>query len=176
MTTEQIEASDRIRSYLTHQAGKSPQAIRDLVQKGQSQLLDTIEGLSEEQATFKPEPDVWSVLEVLHHVERAKRGVVKICASLAQGETPAGFGGEGEDRGSETFASLAEARAAIEAPHEELLAFIETLPPAANVESRYDHFIFGALNGREWAAFQRVHDGDHANQIEQVKASPGYPA
>jgi hypothetical protein len=33
-----------------------------------------------------------------------------------------------------------------------------------------------SLNCRQWAAFQRVHDVDHMEQIKQVKAAPGYPA
>ncbi len=170
MTTEQIEASDRIRSYLKHQAGKSPQAIRGLVEKGHAQLLDRIDGLSEEQATFKPEPDVWSVVEVLQHAAPAKRWVADLCVTLARGATPEGGGGH------TTYASLAEARSALEAAHMELLAFVDGLSPDVNVEARYEHFVFGPLNCLEWSAFQRVHDGDHAGQIDQIRAATGFPA
>ena len=170
MTTEQIEASDRVRSYLKHQGGKSPQAIRELVVKGHAQLLDRIDGLSEEQATFKPEPDVWSVVEVLQHAAPAKRWVADLCGTLARGATPERGGG------NTTYASLAEARSALEAAQLELLAFSDGLSPDANVEARFEHSFFGELNCREWAAFQRVHDGDHAEQIDQVRAAPGFPA
>ena len=169
MTTEQIEARDRIRSYLTHQAGKSPQAIRELVEKGHAQLLDKIAGLSPEQATFKPEADVWSVVEVLQHAAPAKQWVADLCVTLAQGGTPERGGGNA------TYASLAEARSALEAAHLELVAFIDGLSRDVNLEARFEHFIFGELNCREWAAFQRVHDGDHAEQIDQVRAAPGFP-
>jgi len=46
----------------------------------------------------------------------------------------------------------------------------------ANVETRFGHFLFGELNALEWAVFQRVHDGDHSNQIQQITSATGYPA
>jgi hypothetical protein len=119
------------------------------------------------------------VLEVLAHVVTAKRGVARICERLAKGEQLTNFGGEGEAQDGITrsgFASLAEARAALEAPQRELLDFISGRLAAGNTDARFRHFLFGELNCREWAAFQRVHDGDHAGQIEQVKSAPNYPA
>jgi hypothetical protein len=35
---------------------------------------------------------------------------------------------------------------------------------------------FGPLHCKAWYLFQRVHDIDHANQINAVKEAPGYPA
>jgi len=180
MTTEQLEMADRIRSYIQHNATKSPEALRDLVQKGHEQVLGLIEGLSPEQVVFKASTGDWSVLETLRHVVAAKRGVARVCVRLAAGETPGGLGGEGQEQdgvmGAE-YATLAEARAAVDAAHGDQLAFVDGLASSQpNVEARFNHFIFGDLNCREWAAFQRVHDGDHAGQIEQIKAAPGFPA
>ena len=170
MVTISDDVRERLVSYLKHQAEKSPEAIRGLVEKGHAQLLDRIDGLSEEQAAFKPEPDVWSVVEVLQHAAPAKRWVANLCVTLARGATPERGGGNA------TYASLAEARSALEAAHTELLAFVDGLSPDVNVEARYEHFVFGALNCLEWAAFQRVHDGDHAGQIDQIRAATGFPA
>ena len=39
----------------------------------------------------------------------------------------------------------------------------------------FDHPFFGPLNCKGWVAFQRLHDADHIGQIEQIKASAGYP-
>ena len=170
MVTISDDVRERLVSYLKHQAGKSPQAIKELVQKGHDQLLDRFDGLSEEQATFKPEPDVWSVVEVLQHAAPAKRSVANLCVTLARGATPERGGGD------TTYASLAEARSALEAAHMELLAFVDGLSPDVNVEARFEHSFFGELNCLEWAAFQRVHDGDHAGQIDQIRAATGFPA
>ena len=180
MTTDQTEMMSRVRSYIEHNAAKSDDAVRDLVQAGHDRLFGVIAELSEEQATFKPSADDWSVLETLRHVVQAKRGVARICARLARGETPGKVGQEGEAATQdgivgEEFATFADARSAAQAAHEELLDFIGSLSPDVSLEARYKHFLFGDLNCREWAAFQRVHDGDHTQQIEQVLAAPGFP-
>ncbi len=181
MTTDQAELMNRVRSYIQHNAAKSEDAVRALVQTGHDKLFGPIANLSEEQATFKPNADEWSVLETLRHVVQAKRGVARICARLASGESPRNVGQEGEAAPQdgimgEEFATLADARSAAQAAHDELLAFIGALSPDVNLETRYKHFLFGDLNCREWAAFQRVHDGDHGNQIEKIIAAPGFPA
>jgi hypothetical protein len=165
------EVRDRVRSYIVHQAAKEPAAIKDIVQHGHDQLLDRIDGLSEEQARFKPGPDDWSVLEVLQHAAPAKRWLAGICAALARGETPARSEGDAAPP-----ASLAEARSALQSAHQELLGFIDGLSPEADLEARHEHLFFGPLNCREWATFQLVHDRDHAQQIDQIKAAPGFPA
>ncbi len=171
MTTDQNEMISRVKSYIAHQAGKEPAALRRVLQKAHEELVAQLDGLSEEQARFKPGPDDWSVMEVLQHAVPAKRGVARLCAALARGETPERGGG-----GGESYSSLAEARSDLDAAQEELLAFVDGLSPDADKEARFNHFLFGELNCREWAAFQRVHDADHAQQIEQIKAAPGFPA
>ncbi|OGO50343.1 MAG: hypothetical protein A2148_06700 [Chloroflexi bacterium RBG_16_68_14] len=182
MVTIPDEVRERIRAYLAHQAAKEPAEIRSIVQQGHDQLFGALDGLSAEQAIFKPGPDDWSVLEVLGHAVQSERGVARICGLLARGETPAGFGDEGEARprpginpATKSFPSLAEARPALEEAHQELLAFIDALSSEADVETRYEHGFFGLLNCREWAVFQRLHDGDHAGQIEKIKSARGYP-
>ncbi len=170
MTTIPDETRERVLSYIAHQAVKEPASIKGVVQKGHDQFLGALDGLSEEQARFKPGPDDWSVLEVLQHAAPAKRSVARLCAALARGETPEGGGG------GATYASLDEARADLEAAHEEMLVSIEALSPDANMEKRAEHPFFGELNCREWAVFQRIHDGDHAQQVEQIKAATGFPA
>ena len=180
MTTAPDEVIERVGGYIRHNASKEPQAIRELVQRGHEQLVGLIDGLSEEQARFKPAADKWCVLELLRHVVSAKRGVARICAQLARGEQPTDFRGEGEEQdgvmGSREFVSLAEAREALEAAHDQLLAFVDGPLAEANVDLRFRHFLFGELSCREWAAFQRVHDGDHAAQIEQIKSAQEFPA
>ena len=179
MTTAQDEMIDRITSYIKHNAQKEPAALRELVQQGHAQLAGLLDGLSDAQATFKPGADDWCVLEVLQHVATAKRGVARICTRLAAGETLAGTGREGDEQdgvmGPKTFSSLAEARDVLESAHQELLDFVEGLSATVDLDARFNHFLFGDLNCREWAAFQRVHDGDHSNQIEQIMAAPGFP-
>lgn len=178
-TTFPSDVIERITGYIRHNATKEPQALHTLVQQGHEQLGGLIASLSEEQARWKPGAE-WCALELLHHVVSAKRGVARICQRLASGESIPGAGREGGEQDGitrgEPFASLAEAGAAMDAAHQDLLAFIDGPMATANTETRFNHFVFGELNCREWAAFQRVHDGDHSGQIEKIKSAAGYPA
>ena len=173
MTTDQTELVTRINSYIRHQVAKGPATIQRMVQQGHQQLVGLIDSLSEEQAHFKPGPDDWSVLEVLQHAAPAERWVADVCSALARGAPPASRAEAG--RMGSDFSSLAAARSALGAAHQELLAFVDNLSPEANRETRFDHPFFGPLNCEEWAVFQRVHNGDHAQQIEQILAAPGFP-
>lgn len=164
---------DQVVSYVKHNAEKDNDAIRDLVQQGHGQLLNSIAGLSDEQAAFKPGPDEWSVLEVLRHVVGSKRGIARRCSVLARGEASANFEPADEVR---AFASLAEATEAAVKAHEAMVEFFDSLSEASNTERTYDHSFVGPLNCREWAVFQRIHEGDHTGQIEKIKASKGFPS
>ena len=182
MTNVPDDVRERLVSYLKHQASKGTEDIKDAVREGHDGLVSVLDGISEEQARFKPTEEVWTVIEVLQHAATVKRGVAHLCATLARGERYQSLGPEGEDPSAQDgitlmrFHSLAEARAATESAHEDLMAFIDGLSPEANLDTRFKHFIFGALNCQEWAVFQRVHDGDHERQIEQIKAAPGFPS
>lgn len=182
MATEAPEdVRKRVRSYIVHNATKELAELRGVVQKGHEQVMSVSAGLSDEQSTFTPAPDEWSVLDVFQHVVAAKNGTVRLAVALARGEAPPRVGGEGEERRQDgmtgkTYATLDEARAAAQAAHDELIAFLDNVAGGANLEATFPHFLFGELNCREWAAFQRVHDGDHAGQIEQILAAPGYPS
>jgi hypothetical protein len=169
-------------SFVRDGAVKAPEAIEAIVQEGQDELCKALDGLSETQSRHKPSASDWSVLELLEHVVTVKRVVAGLTRSLSEGRWPPGIGAEWEEASAQDgvtlarFETLSEARAAVEAAHADLLGFVRTLDESTNVETRFSHFLFGALNCREWAVFQRIHDGDHTPQIAQIKASPGFPA
>ncbi|MEX0785304.1 MAG: DinB family protein [Dehalococcoidia bacterium] len=177
-------ADDRraqVRSYIQHNATKSAGDMLDMIQEEHERLLSLVAGLSDEQATFKPAADEWSVLDTLTHVVAGKKGVARLAAALAKGEKPPAVGGEGETQKQDgvkgrDYASLADVIAAINAAHDELTAFLRQVSDESNSELTHPHFIFGDLNCREWAVFQRVHDRDHGGQIASVIAAPGFPA
>jgi hypothetical protein len=151
-----------------------------MIQSAHDRLTSLLDGMSQEQASFKPSADDWSVLQLMQHVVSAKTGVARACERLAKGEVIPSQAGEGDGQDGmmrgEPLTSIADARAAVGKAHQELLSFLDNSLPQANLDVRFHHFLFGDLNCAEWSAFQRVHDGDHANQIEQIKAAPGYPA
>jgi hypothetical protein len=174
MATIPDDVKERVLSYIAHQSVKEPAEIAAIVQQGHDQVLAALEGLTEEQAAFKPGPDDWSVLQVLQHAAEGEQRVARRCAALAAGQATEPISRTGLI-GPEPFTSLAQARAAIAAAHAELLDFVASLSPETNTDTKLEHPFFGSINCREWAVFQRVHDGDHANQIGQIKAAPGFP-
>jgi hypothetical protein len=167
-------------SFVQDGAAKTPAAIEAIVQEGHDELLRALAGLSEAQARHKPAADSWSVLELMAHVVTVKQVTASLCRNLGEGHWPPGVGPEWQEPSAQDgvtvarFATLAEARAAAQTAHGDLLTLIRGLD-AANVETRFKHFLFGALNSREWAVFQRIHDGDHTPQIASIKASSDFP-
>jgi hypothetical protein len=176
---EEIRA--RVVSYLRDGGAGSATGAEAIVQRGHDALFSALADLSEEQARHKPSADDWSVLELMAHVVTTKLIVVGLCRNLAEGHWPPGIGSEFEEERLQdgvtvrTFPTLAAARAAAQAAHDDLLAFIRERFETADTETRFKHFVFGRLNAREWAIFQRIHDGDHTPQIAAAKASPGFP-
>lgn len=168
-------------SFIRDGATKTTEAIEAIVQEGHDALLTALADLSEAQARHKPSANDWSVLELMDHVVTTKQVVGGLCRSLGEGHWPPGIGAEWEEASAQDgvtvtrFATLAEARAAAQAAHDNLITLIRGLD-AANVEIRFKHFVFGALNSREWAVFQRIHDGDHTPQIASIKSSLEFPA
>jgi hypothetical protein len=170
-----------VRTYIRETAARPAADIAAAVQEGHDELRRAFDDVSEAQARFKPGPDDWSILELLDHVVTVKRAMALLATSLSKGAWPPGFSvaSEREDfQDGVTFVrfdALAEARAAVDAAHGELMAFIATITDDTSTEKEFRHFLFGSMNCRQWAAFQRIHDADHAPGIGKIKAAPGYP-
>jgi uncharacterized damage-inducible protein DinB len=162
------EVRQTVTSYLAHQGRKDASAIAEVIERERRRLVDVLAEVSQEQAEFVPSPGQWSIRDVVEHVAAAERGVVEIIARLAGAAAPP----EGP---SATGRSLTELRQHLTAVRAQLLSLVERLPQDANLDAKHDHPFFGPLNWKEWLAFQRVHDGDHIEQIEAIQGSPSYP-
>jgi hypothetical protein len=175
------EIRARVASYLRGGGAGTAAGAEAIVQEGQDALLLAVSDLTERQAAYKPSADDWSVLELMAHVVSTKLIVAGLCRNLSEGHWPPGIGAEFEEESAQdgvtvrTCATLAEARAAAQAAHDDLIAFIRDRYETADTETRFKHFVFGPLNAREWAIFQRIHDGDHTPQIASIKTTPGFP-
>ena len=162
------EARQTVVSYLAHQARKEAWAIIEVIERERRRLVDVLGGISEEQAGFIPSSGGWSTKEVVRHVAGAETGVAAIIARLAGVAAP-------PEAPPAVGQSLTELRQNLSSARAQLLGVVEGLPQDANLDARHEHPFFGALNWKEWLAFQRVHDGDHIEQIEAIRRSPSYP-
>lgn len=158
-------------SYLRYQGAKSLSALSALMERTAQECARCLEGVSEEQASFKPGEE-WSIREVLGHLLVLGEASNRIIRALAAGEEPSVEVGDGAAAARRPFAEL---RQALADQWVETCRLAVSLPEEASLERTAPHPIFGPLNFKEWLVFQRLHAMDHVQQMEKVKAAPGYP-
>ena len=160
-------------AFIAKESAKGPEDIAAVVQAGHDEVLNAIADLTDEQPKQKGPGDQWSVLEAMAHVVTTKQVVAGLTSSLAGGSRPPGIGPEWEEESAQdgitnvSFQTLAAAREAAETVHRQLLGTISKLG-SANLDVSFKHYIFGPMNAREWAVFQRIHDGDHIAQLRKI--------
>ena len=160
------------------------------LERTEAKLLKSIEGLSEAQWNYKPAPDRWSVAEVLEHITAAEPVIRDMAVKSL--ETPAGEGSNKDDLvltavvdrskkfkapepliPTHKFAAPADAVAAYRKERAETLKLA-----ASDADFRAhgsEHFLFGPLDSAGWVLFLSAHSERHTLQIEEVKASEGFP-
>ncbi len=173
--TDQESEFARLRSYLLSQGERNsflnmwPRRM-----KARLEVLDVLEGVTEEQARFKPDENEWSTSEVALHVLNGSRRVAQLVELLAQGEAASSARTDPPREGTER--TIAELRDMLLIDGLDWSAVTQRLPETPSFTATAPHSMFGDLHSRAWYLFQRVHDLDHARQIQANKELPGYPA
>jgi uncharacterized damage-inducible protein DinB len=169
-------------------------AVRHLNQT-RAAFLASIKGLTPEQWSFKPAPDVWSVAEVAEHITVSDGlilGLVqKILASPVDPKQVDEAAGKDDqilkvipDR-SEKFKApemlapkarwtQAELPAQFEGSRAKTMEFIETTP--ADLRSHtLAHPVMKTIDAYQWILLLSAHSQRHTAQIEEVKANANFP-
>jgi hypothetical protein len=170
------------------------------VEDARERFIEPIETLSPNQAHFKPEPDVWSVVEITEHIVRAEYGGINGMWKAIEGIDTGRPVWEGEPphRGksieqiiSETWkekeqvppvaapgwgGSLPFWIAALRANASLLTELGETLKRYPLEDVHYPHPISGPLDMRQRLEFLRFHLDRHRNQIDNLQRHPDFPA
>jgi uncharacterized damage-inducible protein DinB len=164
------EEETRIRGYLTAQGAKlSPVEIIDKVRAAMDQLRAATETIPPARFDDPPTAGEWSGNEVMAHVVEAGRHFGGAIARLLDGVPPGGV----RDRlerdvprrsPSQWWSLLEEDRAA-------LFARVRAAEPQSRLEATVEHPFFGPLNWRETLLFMRLHDLDHAGQMQKIAAA-----
>jgi len=190
---------------LTLCAGPLEKSDRERIQTelnlSSKQFLDSIDGLSQEQWTFKAGPDRWSIAEVSEHIIAAEGFIGTLVEKQAMSnpadpakaeQRRAGNSKMDEgllvrirDRSAKATApgeivpkgiykTPAEAADAFKAARGKTLEYVATTN-----EAMRDHF-FSLIPGIEFDGVQGMlflagHNERHVLQIEEVKQSPNYP-
>jgi hypothetical protein len=166
--TQPATENERIRSYLQSQAAKL--GVPDLIEKvrvDSQQLLAAARSAEAVDNLERPSPEDWCVNEVLNHVRTSCVGInAGIIAAALHGGRPAPI--------ADQIVAANESREPVEwfnLIHKEREATFAQLAGVTGEEHlgvKWEHPFFGELNWREWLLFLRLHDLDHARQVQGI--------
>ena len=171
------------------------QLVVDQFNSSEARLQELVKGLTPAQWVFRETPERWSIAEVIEHLiaveSRITRRIAKILEGPGEPEKRAGADGKdalvqtrGADR-STKFNAPEPVRPTGKFNSSELMGEFrktreQTLAFAVEIHSDLrSHFIlhpaFGDLDCYQWLLLLGKHGHRHAEQIEEIKADPGYP-
>jgi hypothetical protein len=170
MTDEQ----KRIRGYLQAQAAKlSPTQIVDKVRAAMTELRAAAAAVPPARFAERPAPEEWSANEVMAHVVEAGRHFGGAVVRLLDGQPPGALrdapARDTTPRPLEAWWALLEGDRAV------VFARAVAAGPAARLDATVEHAFFGPLNWRETLLFMRLHDLDHAGQLQKVAGALAGP-
>jgi hypothetical protein len=170
-TREQVFA--RVREYLLAQGDKlSPAAIVEKVRESQAAVLAAAERLPAASLATAPAAGEWSAAEVLQHVINSGESVGRRIVETIEQRGAAAVLFEDRLEHAGAGLTLPRARELLLADREALFAATLAADPAAHLDvPAIEHMWFGPLNWRSALLFLRVHDLDHARQIEALTAA-----
>ena len=160
----------------------------------QAELVSTVKSLSEDQLSFKPSEDEWSIAECVTHLAKAEAGIwQQLQASLTAAPDPSGRSGievsdeqiltsvPKRDRKVSTIPPLVpnqsdemlESLKAFETVRSRHIDFLETTKE--DLRNRYYQSPYGKADVYQMLLFLATHTERHIHQINEVKGTAGFP-
>jgi hypothetical protein len=160
----------RIRGYLVAQAAKlAPGEIVDKVEAAMLQLRAAARAVPSARFDDSPEPGEWSANEVMAHVVESGRHFGGAIVRLLDGQPP---GAPRDTAARDTSPRPLDVWwALLEQDRGALFARVLAADPGARLAATVEHPFFGPLNWRETLLFMRLHDLDHAGQLQKIAAA-----
>lgn len=170
------EEQARIRGYLVAQGAKlAPAAIVEKVQQAMADLAAAAAAVPAAHFGERPAPEEWSGNEVMAHVLAADLYFAGSIVSVLDGGPPLPRS-DGRKTIEDAPARSAEAWSRLLAEQRgALFAKVLAADPAAAPEQRIEHPMFGPLTWRETLLFTRLHDLDHAGQLQKIATALAAP-
>jgi hypothetical protein len=166
-----------------------------LLVRSRQALLDALEGVTDQQARWKPSPERWSILEYVEHLAVSDDALVEMIRRSLQTpaqpeteeqrrqreqkirETPMPRGVNRAPDGlqpSARFASLPEAVAAFLAARDRTMDFARSTQD--DLRSHFvPHSVLGPLDGYQWLLGNARHAENHAGHIREIRAAAEFP-
>ena len=165
MTDEQR----RIREYLQAQGAKlSPAEVIEKVRAAMADLRRAALAVPAARFDERPAPDEWSGNEVMAHVVDAGRHFGDQIVAILDGGARVTSARERVQRARRPAGEWC---AILERDREALFARVLVADPHANLDETIEHPMFGPLTWRETMLFTRLHDLDHAGQLQKIAAA-----
>jgi len=166
MTDEQ----KRIRGYLVAQAARlAPREIVEKVEVAMLQLKAAAGAVAPARFNDAPAPGEWSANEVMAHVVESGRHFGGAIARLLDGQPPGAprdaAARDTSPRPLDTWWAL------LQQDRAGLFERVLSADPGARLDATVEHPFFGPLNWRETLLFMRLHDLDHAGQLQKIAAA-----
>jgi len=168
-----------------------------LLRESQAQFLELVRDVGEAGWNYKPGPDRWSVAEVAEHILLTEGSLFgRAEQALAAPPNPdweSKTAGKTEfiervmpDRSRKAQApesvqprsglSRAEVLRRFQEARARTIAFVEKIDRPVKAHTAEHPFpVFGTLNAHQWLIYIPLHNSRHNQQIEEVKASAGFP-
>jgi hypothetical protein len=167
MTDEQ----KRIRSYLQAQAAKlAPSALVERVRTAMEDLRAAVHAVPAARFDARPAEGEWSANEVMAHVVTTGARFADAIVRILDGQ-PAGSSIADRLERDVPRRSAAEWWERLALDREALFTRVLAADPESHLDGAVEHGMFGLLNWRETLLFLRIHDLDHARQLQQITAA-----
>ena len=177
------------------EATEREQVVRNLADS-RERLVLTVEGLSDEQRTFRPAEDRWSIADCVEHIAVVENSVLRSIHQVLQ--SPPQPERKNETLGKEQvilervparerrvkgpqeampqgrWPDFEELITQFEATRERSVRF-SAVTQADLRNHFFPHPFLGLLDCYQWLLFLAAHCERHVRQMEEVKADPGYP-
>jgi hypothetical protein len=163
--------------------------VLELLARTRLTLRSAVEGVTQEEAVWKPAPERWSILQYVEHLAISDDGLValvkRIMAGPATPETPDDRAARerhirttpiqrGVNEAPEAlkphgqFATVAEALAAFEAARERTVEFARTVE--GDLRSHFaNHGVLGPLDAYQWLGANARHVEGHSAHIRELR-------
>jgi DinB superfamily len=166
------------------------------LQQTKEQLLKDVQGLTDAQLEYKPAPDRWSVIECVEHITLIEKAILEGEQQLVQQPanperrkdikiTDEQLIKNVEDRSHKvkapesgipkhSYSSNAETIKAFTDQRDKLIEYVTSTKDAMR-DHIMDHPALGPIDAYQLLLLDAAHTNRHTQQLEEVKADPGFP-
>lgn len=156
----------------------APYSIDDLIRAFENLrhgMWRILNRLSEEQIAFSPDPNTYSLSEVVSHLVAAQGNTYNAFLDLGGSTLPhvdpvPRTPGGGAEKG--LTSTILQER--LQKGTDGLITVLKQVYTGDDAK-KVKHFLFGDLTYKGWMLFQVAHDLDHLKQAQVLRRSPGFP-